>query len=626
MTIEAKVSGGQKITATVNGDKIAATIGQAGAVSATVSGVGPQGAAGTTQWVGIQGKPAEFPPEQHAHVAADVTDFTEAVVAAAPPTTDASLLTTGTLDGARLPSHGGFDTVQIKSAGQAQLNDVLFFYDGTGSIGSLPIGGIPGFTDAVVAAAPPTVDASLLTQGTLDAARLPASGVSSGTYTSVTVDETGRVTAGGPHDVSVADVDGLQAALDGKQAAGTYATLVGGKVPSDQLPSYVDDVIEAASLAALPATGEAGKIYVTIDTNKTYRWSGSTYIEVSAGASAWGDISGKPDFATVATSGSYNDLLNKPTIPSAYALPTASTTVLGGVKVDGSSVTITDGVISVSTNYATATHSHEIGDVNGLTQALVFKQPLLADGYDGQVLTMVNGIWDPADLPAPAWSTITSTPTTLAGYGITDAVASNDARLTDARTPTAHSHGNINNLGQVSAAFAPAAVGGPVVFGGLTGAIGRGEFGTSAGTVCQGNDARLSNARTPTAHTHTASAITDFAIAVAAAAPPTTDASLLTSGTLDAARLPLATTTAAGGVIVGSGLSVSGGTVSVVTYTRRSDTVGSVSYIGRAASGTATSDEAWTIKKTTIASSGSVSSTVTAANVKWDDRLTATYS
>lgn len=55
-----------------------------------------------------------------------------------------------------------------------------------------------------------------------------------------------------------------------------------GLVPASQLPSYVDDVVEAANLAAFPATGETGKIYVAIDTNKTYRWSGSTYVEISA--------------------------------------------------------------------------------------------------------------------------------------------------------------------------------------------------------------------------------------------------------------------------------------------------------------------------------------------------------
>ena len=54
-----------------------------------------------------------------------------------------------------------------------------------------------------------------------------------------------------------------------------------GKVPAAQLPSYVDDVLEFANKAAFPAKGEADKIYVAKDTNLTYRWSGSTYVEIS---------------------------------------------------------------------------------------------------------------------------------------------------------------------------------------------------------------------------------------------------------------------------------------------------------------------------------------------------------
>jgi hypothetical protein len=68
-----------------------------------------------------------------------------------------------------------------------------------------------------------------------------------------------------------------------KGVANGYASLdSAGKVPSTQLPSYVDDVLEFANLAAFPATGEAAKIYVTIDTNRTYRWTGSVYVEISA--------------------------------------------------------------------------------------------------------------------------------------------------------------------------------------------------------------------------------------------------------------------------------------------------------------------------------------------------------
>ena len=68
-----------------------------------------------------------------------------------------------------------------------------------------------------------------------------------------------------------------------KNAVNGYAGLdATGKVAAAQLPSYVDDVIESASFASLPATGETGKIYITLDTNKVYRWSGSAYVEIVA--------------------------------------------------------------------------------------------------------------------------------------------------------------------------------------------------------------------------------------------------------------------------------------------------------------------------------------------------------
>lgn len=54
-----------------------------------------------------------------------------------------------------------------------------------------------------------------------------------------------------------------------------------GKVPANQLPSYVDDVLEYGTFNTFPTTGEDGKIYVAQDTNLTYRWSGTRYVEIS---------------------------------------------------------------------------------------------------------------------------------------------------------------------------------------------------------------------------------------------------------------------------------------------------------------------------------------------------------
>lgn len=67
-----------------------------------------------------------------------------------------------------------------------------------------------------------------------------------------------------------------------KGVANGYCGLdASGLVPSSSLPGFVDDVIEGANLAAFAATGAAGALYVALDTNKVYRWSGSTYVEIS---------------------------------------------------------------------------------------------------------------------------------------------------------------------------------------------------------------------------------------------------------------------------------------------------------------------------------------------------------
>ena len=85
-------------------------------------------------------------------------------------------------------------------------------------------------------------------------------------------------------DVGLGNVTNeAQIPLSQKGAASGVATLgTDGKVPSAQLPSYVDDVLEYAGKSTFPATGETGKIYVDTSTNKTYRWSGTAYVEISA--------------------------------------------------------------------------------------------------------------------------------------------------------------------------------------------------------------------------------------------------------------------------------------------------------------------------------------------------------
>ena len=177
------------------------------------------------------------------------------------------------------------------------------------------------------------------------------------------------------HTHTISSVTGLQTALDGKQGvlgftpenvsnkgvANGYAGLdTSGKVPASQLPSFVDDVVEYASSANFPSTGETGKIYIAIDSGKTYRWSGSAYIHINSSV-------GSADTAT------------KLATPRTIAL---SGDVTGSGTFDGSSnMTITATVSDDS-------HNHTISNVDGLQTAL-----------DGKVDLVQQSRFSPNDAP-----------------------------------------------------------------------------------------------------------------------------------------------------------------------------------------------------------------------------------
>ncbi len=97
-----------------------------------------------------------------------------------------------------------------------------------------------------------------------------------------------------------------------------------GKVPSTQLPSFVDDVLEFANLAGFPGTGSAGVIYVALDTNVTYRWGGSSYVKITSGEVA--SVNGMTGAVTISTI----------TGNAGTATKLASAVTIGGVSFDGS--------------------------------------------------------------------------------------------------------------------------------------------------------------------------------------------------------------------------------------------------------------------------------------------------
>ena len=132
-----------------------------------------------------------------------------------------------------------------------------------------------------------TADASTLSGSTLASGVTASSltslgtigtGVWNGTSISTTYTDAKVTSVNG----STGAVTGLQATSEKNQNNGYAGLDAGGKVASAQLPSYVDDVVEYANQAGFPATGETSKIYVALDNNKIYRWSGSAYVEISA--------------------------------------------------------------------------------------------------------------------------------------------------------------------------------------------------------------------------------------------------------------------------------------------------------------------------------------------------------
>ena len=223
-----------------------------------------------------------------------------------------------------------------------------------------------------------------------------------------------------------------------------------GKVPSSQLPSYVDDVLEYSSLSAFPATGESGKIYIALDTNKTYRWSGTTYVEISESL-ALGETSStayRGDRGKTA----YNHATDSSRLTTATAsgLYKVASTVQGHIAsltaVEKSDITAL-GIPSENTTYSDATQStHGLMSTTDKT-----KLDGIASGAEVNVQSDWNQTTNTADdyiknKPTLGTAAAKNIPTT-GDASTTEVVLGNDSRLSDSRTPTSHTHGNIQNGG-----------------------------------------------------------------------------------------------------------------------------------------------------------------------------------
>ena len=138
---------------------------------------------------------------------------------------------------------------------------------------------------------------------------------------------------------------GLKLDTSLKGVANGLATLdASGKVPSAQLPSYVDDVIEHINKASFPTTGESGKIYIDQTTNLTYRWGGTAYVEISqslalgeTSSTAYAGDKGKQNAADIAAL--KTGKADKATTLSGYGITDAYTKTEVNTKLTDGSVT-----------------------------------------------------------------------------------------------------------------------------------------------------------------------------------------------------------------------------------------------------------------------------------------------
>lgn len=165
--------------------------------------------------------------------------------------------------------------------------------------------------------------------------------------------------------------------------------------------SQITDFAPAVA-AAIPIASGGALGVVKIGANVTIDDTGVISVASPVTTLPYSSITGAPALATVATSGSYTDLTNT---PAAYTLPAATASTLGGVKI-GSGVTVAgDGTISVAPGGTLPVASTTV--LGGVKQGSNVT-------IDGSGVLTAN---------APSFASITAKPTTLAGYGITDAPA-----------------------------------------------------------------------------------------------------------------------------------------------------------------------------------------------------------
>jgi len=322
---------------------------------------------------------------------------------------------------------------------------------------------------------------------------------------------------------TISEVVGLTSALNGKQAAGSYAALVHGHSSSEitDFASAVATVSPSTTNASLLTTGtlDAARLpasaVITTDsrlsdsrTPLSHTHSGSDIVSGTiapaylgsgtANTTSFlrGDGAWSSPTSTTATSMTF--ALAGTTV---MQLGTTSSTHKGrfyGEAIGepwgiGARHTAGGGAVYFGATDAGATPSAQISNVSGVA-----------------LMTLTNG--GAVSIPGSL---------SVAGNAV---VVTNDSRLSDSRNPTSHTHGNISNAGAIGTTAQL-----PIITT-TSGVLTTGAFGTTSGSFCQGNDGRLSDARTPVSHTHAASDIVSGYIAPARLGSGTADSTTFLRG------------------------------------------------------------------------------------------------
>lgn len=211
-----------------------------------------------------------------------------------------------------------------------------------------------------------------------------------------------------------------------KGIANGYASLdSNSKVPSSQLPSYVDDVLEYANLAAFPVTGTSGIIYIAIDSGLIYRWSGSIYVEISTAGGGSGTVT---NVSVVSANGVSGSVANSTTTPA---------------------ITLTLGAITPSSVAATGTVTgSNLSGSNTGDQTITLTSDVTGSGTGSFATTIANNVVSNSKLAQVATATFKGR--TTAGTGNVEDLSVSQAKTLLGLTGTNSGDQTISLTGDVT--------------------------------------------------------------------------------------------------------------------------------------------------------------------------------